>query len=95
MVASYNKRKGKELGAGKVQRGGTATILREELMAYVTNSGVDPSKLGRWLWYLLKGEEGYQTRVVTAYAPCGSAASKTETYYQQQARCIVKKNTQI
>ena len=39
-VASYNKREDKEAGAGKVQWGGTATILREELTAYVTNSGV-------------------------------------------------------
>ena len=90
-VVSYNKRKGKEAGSGKVQRGGTATILREELTAYVTTSGVDPGGLGRWLWSLLEGEERYRTRVVTAYAPCGSAASNTETYYQQQVRYIVEK----
>ena len=89
-VTSYNKREGKEVGAGKVQRGGTATILREELTVYVTKSGVDPSGLGRWSWYLLEGDEGYQTRVVTAYAPCVSAASNSETYYQQQARYTTK-----
>jgi hypothetical protein len=90
-VTSHNKREGKEKGAGKVQRGGTATILREELTAHVTTSGVDPSGLGRWSWYLLEGEEGYRTRVVTAYAPCGSAASRSETYYQQQMRYITEK----
>ena len=90
-MASYNKREGKEAGAGKVQRGGTATLLREELTACVTTYGVDPIGLGRWSWYLLEGEEGYQIRVVTAYAPCVSAASNTETYYQQQARYIVEK----
>ena len=90
-VASYNKREGKERGTGKVQRGGTATILRDELTAYVTNSGADPSGLGRWSWYLLQGEEGFRTRVISAYAPCGSAASKDETYYQQQARYIIEK----
>ena len=47
-VISYNKIEGNEVGAGKVQRGGTATIMREELTAYVTKSGVDPSGLGRW-----------------------------------------------
>ena len=38
----------------------------------------------------MKGDEGYQTRVVTAYAPCGSAASESETYYQQQTRYITE-----
>ena len=90
-VASHNKREGKEIGTGKVQRGGTATVLREELTAYVKDSGTDPSNLGRWSWYLLEGEEGVRTRVVTAYAPCGSAASKKETYYKQQVRYITEK----
>ena len=89
-VTSYNKIEGKEVGTGKVQRGGTATIMREELTVYVTKSGVDPSGLGQWSWYLLEGDNGYQTRVITAYAPCGSAASTSETYYQQQARYITK-----
>ena len=42
-VTSYNKREGKVVGAGKVQRGGMATIMREELTAYVTKSGVAPA----------------------------------------------------
>ena len=58
-VASYNKREGKARGTGKVQCGGTAIILRDELAAYVTNSGADPSGLGKWSWYLLEGEEGF------------------------------------
>ena len=90
-VALHNKREDKERGTGKVQHGGTAVILRDELVAYVTNSGADPSGLGRWSWYLLEGEEGFRTRVISAYAPCGSAASKEETYYQQQARYITEK----
>ena len=57
----------------------------------MTDSGVDPSGLGRWSWYLLEGEEGFRSRVISAYAPCGSAASKEETYYQQQARYITEK----
>ena len=62
-VASHNKREGKERGTGKVQRGGTATILRDELTVYVTNSGADPSGLGKWPWYLLEGEEGSRTAI--------------------------------
>ena len=90
-VASYNKREGKEAGTGKVQLEGTAIILREELTTCVTTSGVDSSGLGRWSWYLLEGEEGYQTRVVTTYIPCGSATSTTEKHYQQQTRYMMEK----
>ena len=56
----------------------------------MTKSRVDPSGLGRWSWYLLEGDKGYQTRVVTAYAPCGSTAINSETYCQQQARYITE-----
>ena len=89
-LVSYNIREDKEVGAGRVQRGGTTTILREELTTYINTSGVDPSKLGHWSWYLLEGEERYQTRVVTAYVPCGSTVRNTGTYYQQQVRYIVE-----
>lgn len=78
-MVSHNKLEGKEPAAGKVQRGGTVTILRGELTAYVKDSGVDPSGLGRWSWYLLQGKEGFSTRVITAYTPCGSAASRKKT----------------
>ena len=30
--------------------------------------------------------------MITAYAPCGSAVCKTDTYYQQQVRYIVGKS---
>ena len=63
-------------------------ILRDKLAPWVKDSGVDPSGLGRWSWYLLEGTEGHQTRVISAYAPCGSTASNSATYYQQQARYI-------
>ena len=46
-IALHNKQEGKERGTDKVQWGGTATILREELTVYVTNSGADPGGLGR------------------------------------------------
>ena len=53
--------------------------------------GVDASGLGRWSWYLLEGKENRRSRIVLAYAPCGSAASESTTYYQQQARYIKTK----
>ena len=58
---------------------------------YVTTSGVDPSGLGRWSWYLLEGKEGYQARVITAYAHGGSTVNRSATYYRQQVRYIAEK----
>ena len=55
---------------GYSQRGG-----RRALSKYVKDSNVDHIGLGRWSWVKLEGEPGHITRIVTAYAPCGSRAS--------------------
>ena len=88
MLASHNQIEGKRKGVSQTQRGGTAVILREELVPLVKDLEVDPSGLCRWSWYLLEGSEGHRSRVISAYSPCVSAASKSKTYYQQQARYI-------
>lgn len=46
-VAPHTKRGGNEKGDEKVQRGDTSMIMREELRAHVTTSGVNPSSLRR------------------------------------------------
>ena len=52
-VASHNKREDSK-SVGRSQRGGTATIINEQLCSYVKDSGVDHTGLGRWSWYLLE-----------------------------------------
>ena len=73
LVHSHNTRAKKNIG--RLQRGGTATVLNERLEPFVKDSGVDHTGLGRWSWYLLKGAPGHKTRVITAYAPYGDAKS--------------------
>ena len=68
-----------------------ALVMKEELAPYVKDSGVNPSGLGRWSWYLLEGSGGIRTRVVLTYAPTGSSASRAETYWMQQVRYITKR----
>ena len=85
-VASYNKT---ELeNQGRHQRGGTSTIIRDQLAGFVVDSGVDATGLGRYSWYKLEGEPGHCTYVITAYAPCGNSAMGDGTVYKQQERFI-------
>lgn len=90
-VASYNKLEGKNKAMGRTQRGGTATIIGDQLSSYVKDSGVDHTGLGRWSWYLLEGSADHRTRVITAYAPCGGSTSKESTVFSQHHRYIQKK----
>ena len=90
-TASHNKRDEEIKNIGRKQRGGTAVIMKERLAAFVVDSGVDHTDLGRWSWYLLEGSPGHRTRVISAYAPCGNAACDTSTVYQQHMRYIWEK----
>ena len=76
---------------GRKQRGGTATLLRDELAARVIDRGWDETRLGRWSWYRIQGEPGWRTRIVTAYAPTGNKQSDFGSYYKQIQRYIQKK----
>ena len=50
-VHSHNTLPGETENIGYNQRGGTATVLKDELASYVIDSGQDHTKLGRWSWY--------------------------------------------
>ena len=83
---SFNKHETDNIGT--VQRGGTATVATDQISSYVKSSGSDHTNLGRWSYYLLEGEPGHKTRVVTAYSPCGSRNSGLSTNWQAQLRYI-------
>ncbi len=52
--------------AGRVQEGGTGAICFGETVGYIRKTGKDEEGLGRWCWILLGGNNGHQTRIVTA-----------------------------
>ena len=85
LVHSHNTRAEKNIG--RLQRGGTATVLNERLAPFVNDSGVDRTGLGRWSWYLSR----HKTRVITVYAPCGDANSGESTVYSQHMNYIWQK----
>ncbi len=56
---------------GTFQRGGVATIVHEDLAAFVNNSSMDSRGLGSWAWYMLEWDPGHKTYVISVYAPWG------------------------
>ena len=63
-------------------------VLQGALSKYLKDSNFDYTGLGRWSWVKLEGELGHVTSMVTAYAPCGSRASRKSACYKQQLRYI-------
>ena len=88
-VQSYNRYETDNIGY--TQRGGTATVLRDELDGYFKDLGKDETGLGMWSWYRIQGAPGCRTRIVSAYAPTGSEDSEPASYYKQIKRYIQKK----
>ena len=58
-VYLYNRHEGDN--KSNQQRGGTSTILIEQLQTYVIDKGTDHTDLGRWSWYMLEGSPGHRT----------------------------------
>jgi hypothetical protein len=67
-----------------VQEGGTGAICFGETVGYIKKTGKDKEGLDRWCWILLGGNNGHQTRIITAYNPCKNKAVNSGTTYQQQ-----------
>ena len=68
--------------AGRVQEGGTGAICFGESVGYIKKTGRDKKGLGRWCWILLSGNNGHQTRIITAYNPCKNKIVNSGTTYQ-------------
>jgi exonuclease III len=67
----------------KRQIGGTCMFTNDKTCYRIITSGSDDSKMGRWSWLLLRGQNGVRVRVVTLYRPVQSFGA-TSTYQQHQ-----------
>ena len=85
-VASHNKRGTENIN--RYQRGGTATIIREQLAAFMINSSINHTRIGRRPWYQVEGEPGHRTYLITVYMPCGNVMIGKAMVYKQQERFI-------
>jgi len=77
----------------KVQQGGTGLLLYGPLIQQLQfdQSGAEDSGMGRWVVMTLQGEDGFRTRVVSAYNPCYNNKKDSGTSYQQQRRALITK----
>jgi hypothetical protein len=80
VTQSFNK----HFDSGKeYQVGGVSIITTDSLAHRSTTSNNDPTGLGRWASILIKGKQGFSTRIVCAYRPCKSTGP--DTAYMQHA----------
>lgn len=88
-VSAHNVHEGKDVG--RTQEGGTAMLLYGTLIEQYdsTESGRDPSGLGRWVVMTLQGRNGIRTRFVCGYNPCYNNKPKSRTSYQQHRRHFI------
>ena len=72
----------------RVQEGGTAMLLFGPLIQQLSQNGCikDEVGLGRWVVMTLQGNEGFRTRFVCGYNPCGSSRLDSGTVYAQHKR---------
>ena len=75
--------------AGRVQEGGTGSICFGNTVGYVKKKGKDEEGLERWCWVLLGGNNGHQTRIISAYNSCKNKTVYSGTTYQQQRRYFI------
>jgi hypothetical protein len=68
------------------QVGGTLQISIDAASHRVTESGIDPSGLGRWCWTRYRGKAGKTLRVVTIYRPANNAVAAPSTVAAQHRR---------
>ena len=78
--------KEKQKHTSRYQRRGMATILHDQLIAFVIYSQSDHT--GLWSWYLAEGEPGHQIYVITVCAPCDDIGVEEYTVYKQHERYI-------
>ena len=64
--------------------GGTACFMPRPTAHRAVAHGHDPTDLGRWTWTLLRGRQGIQTRIISAYRPVRSLDDEALTVYAQQ-----------
>ena len=82
-VAAHNTHE----NVGRVQEGGTAMMVFGPMTQHVDPAHAkDPTGLGRWVVITLRGSDGFTTRIVCGYNPCGSGKANSGTVYQQHRR---------
>jgi hypothetical protein len=65
------------------------SICFSDMVGYIKKKGKNEEGLGRRRWILLDGNNGHQTRIISAYNPCKNKKVNSGTTYQQQRRYFI------
>ena len=77
----------------RVQEGGTAMMLFGPMIQHLESEGTikDETGLGRWVVMTLTGHQGFTTRVICGYNPCGNKNLESRTVYAQHRRFLLQR----
>ena len=77
----------------RVQEGGTATLIFGPTIQYLTSEEThkDETGLGRWVVTTLTGHQGFTTRIICGYNPCGNSNLESGTVYAQHRRYLLNR----
>ena len=77
----------------RVQEGGTATLLFGPMIQHFNpdESQKDETGLGRWVVTTLTGHQGFTTRIICGYNPCGNSNLESGTVYAQHRRYFMNR----
>jgi len=91
MVAAHNKHE----NLGWRQWGGTAVVAYGDLAVRVSETGKDPTGLGRWCFMQCKGRDDHTIWIIMAYNPVYSARLHTQMVYSQQQQYFELKGDNV
>ena len=66
------------------QAGGSGITLGDELAPRMTESGADPTGLGRWAWFQMTGKNGFSTILAAAYRPTNNRRDNGSVWNQHR-----------
>jgi hypothetical protein len=67
----------------RIIHGGNAHFLNSSMCLRQIEQGEDPTKLGRWIWTLLRGKQGIQVRIISGYRPVEDRSNRPHTVFSQ------------
>ena len=76
----------KDSDAKQFQPGGNIITSIDKAAHRVIESGIDKTGLGRWCWTLYRGKHNITLRVISAYRPCKTSATGSNTVFSQHQR---------
>ncbi len=90
VISTWLKRDEHDITHERSQQGGVTLVSHSRIAGTINKSGIDQSKLGRWVWQRFQGANHYRTTVISLYFP-NNNQRQTGSVYMQQAAVLAQK----